>query len=110
MQYSFSQLLDKVNAHIIPFDMDFDVEILKDKPSFKYDYDNEGIRDKWREILGNTVPVGDYKPQEKVRVQVISEYMDVELHCTMRRGEELIVRKDRAMTLMEKHFVKIIGE
>ncbi len=101
---------DKVNAHIIPFDMDFDVEILKDKPSFKYEYDNEGIRDKWREILGNTVPVGDYKPQEKVRVQVISEYMDMELHCTMRRGEEFIVRKDRAMALIEQHFVKIIGE
>ena len=42
---------DGVNAHIVPFDMDFDVKKLLDIPKFKYQYDNMGRIKQWEEIL-----------------------------------------------------------
>ena len=40
-----------VNAHVVPFDMDFDVNVLLDKPRFFYEYDNEKRVRQWLEIL-----------------------------------------------------------
>lgn len=50
---SFYELgvVDGVNAHIVPFDMDFDVHKLLDIPKFKFRYDNESKLAQWREIL-----------------------------------------------------------
>lgn len=50
---SFFELgvVDKVNAHIVPFDMDFDIHDLLDIPKFYYIYDNAEKINKWKEIL-----------------------------------------------------------
>lgn len=42
---------DGVNAHVIPFDMNFDVRVLLDIPKFEFHYDNEKRIDQWRMIL-----------------------------------------------------------
>lgn len=42
---------DGVNAHIVPFDMDFDVTILLEKPRFFYEYDNEKRVCQWLDII-----------------------------------------------------------
>lgn len=42
---------DGVNAHIVPFNMDFDVNTLLNIPRFKYVYDNARRVKQWKEIL-----------------------------------------------------------
>ena len=42
---------DGVNAHIVPFDMDFDVNVLLDKPRFWYEYDNEKRVRQWLDVI-----------------------------------------------------------
>ena len=100
---------DKVHAHIIPFDMDFDVEILKKVPHFYYTYDNDTIAGQWREILPDTKPKHDYKPMEYVMTEVVMAYYDMELEREMRPGEELMVRMDRAQKLKALRYIKITG-
>lgn len=101
---------DKVNAHIIPFDMDFDVDILKKVPHFDYDYDNDTIRDEWIRILGDTKPSHDYEPQRYVMTKVEEPYYDLTLERDMRPGEQAMMRSDRAKTLKDLNFIKIMGE
>ena len=101
---------DKVNAHVIPFDMVFNVEILKDIPEFTYDYDNNVIMDKWRQILPETKPRHDYEPVNYTMTEVTRPYYDIELKRDMRVGEQCIVPGDRARVLKEQNFIKIIGE
>jgi glycosyltransferase involved in cell wall biosynthesis len=42
---------DGVNAHVVPFDMNFDVNKLLQIPKFRVVYNNKRILEKWREIL-----------------------------------------------------------
>lgn len=42
---------DHINAHVVPFDMEFDVRELLNIPKFTFGYDNEGRKRQWREIL-----------------------------------------------------------
>lgn len=42
---------DGVNAHVVPFDMNFDVKKLLDIPKFSFTYDNERRIEQWRNIL-----------------------------------------------------------
>ena len=101
---------DKVHAHIIPFDMDFDVEILRKVPHFYYDYDNDTIKSQWRELLGDTTPTHSYKPIECILTEVVHPYHDMELERDMGRGEQILVREDRARQLKALGFIKFVGE
>lgn len=42
---------DGVNAHVVPFDMNFDVRKLLDIPKFDFRYDNDELIAQWKEIL-----------------------------------------------------------
>lgn len=44
-------VMDGVNAHVVPFDMNFDVKKLLDVPEFDFHYDNEKRIRQWKEIL-----------------------------------------------------------
>ena len=101
---------DKVHGHIIPFDMDFDVEILKKIPHFYYDYDNDTIKEEWIKILGDPKPVHDYEPLKHVMTEVTASYYDLELGRDMSPGDQAVMRVDRAQVLKELKFVKIMGE
>ena len=89
-------IVDGVNAHIVPFDMDFDVRKLLDIPEFFYEYDNEEIRQQWIEILGNTQPLHDYDPTQMVEVEVLDGFNDMQLRRFLNKGERLLMTKERA--------------
>lgn len=50
---SFFELgvVDGVNAHVVPFDMNFDVHKLLDIPKYMFTYDNDKRIKQWKEIL-----------------------------------------------------------
>lgn len=89
-------IVDGVNAHIIPFDMDFDVSKLLNVPEFIYKYDNEEIRQQWIEILGNTQPLNDYDPGQMVEVEILEGFNDMQLRRFLNKGERLLMTKERA--------------
>lgn len=99
---------DGVNGYIVPYDMDFDVNILLDIPRFKYTYDQEDIVNKWRDILGNTKPKGDYKIyREKFRtVRVLKSYIDIELNRELNTGDMIQMHNDRINYLKIKGLVE----
>lgn len=80
---------DKVNAHIIPFDIDdsFDTRVFLNEPSFDYKYNNAPELKKWRKILGNTKPKGNYNPENNVRVRCLKKYTDILLQRDVMPGE-----------------------
>ena len=101
-----------VNAHVIPFDMNFDVTKLWNIPSFRYKYDNEGIRQQWIRILGSRPPRHDYKPEDLVEVLIKQEFLDMELNEYTKPGQRRMVTKERAAEMMAnlgEKFVEIIG-
>lgn len=103
---------DGVNAHIIPFNMDFDVKKLWNIPSFIYKYDNEQIRQQWIELLGSRPPRHDYKPEELVEIKIKQEFLDIELNEYTKPGQRRMVTKQRAMEMVAnlgKNYVEIIG-
>ena len=102
---------DKVNAHIVPFTMDFDVEELLDIPTFTYSYDTKAIKDKWMEILGKTKPRKDYQPEKQVLVEVLQEFVDMMENCTRQRGLVFQASESRARQIMKTNpeLIRIIG-
>ena len=102
-------LKDGVNGYIVPFDMDFDVTKLLKVPKFKFEYDNEAIRQQWIETLGHTKPKHDYQPEGLVMTRVIGEYYDMLLGETLPKGKELMMTKERAKQVKEAGYIQIIG-
>lgn len=99
---------DKVNAHVVPFDMDFDVNILLDIPEFSYDYDNEAIMEQWRKLLGRPKP---FEKPDLVLVEANIPYYDIELGMKIPQGTQLAMTRKRAQELVDNphHMVRIIG-
>ena len=86
------------DGYIVPFDMEnIDVERFKKIPKPKFEWNNEGIKSKWVEILGESHPTGDYLKQgNMVRVEIIEAYSDLELGRELKVGEVVLMRKARA--------------
>lgn len=89
------------NGYVIPFDMDFDVNILRNIPKFTYKRTNTTAIKQWRKLLGDTKPKHDYKPQDKIPVQVIRQYKDLMFDRQLRVGEVIFVDEDRANDLVK---------
>ena len=100
---------DGVNAHVIPFDMDFDVTKLLTIPAFDYEYDNDQIMEQWIKVLGNTSPRHDYDPKEMVQIKVVRPYYSTMLNRDMFFGEVLFATKDRAEALRAGGYIAIGG-
>ena len=101
---------DGINAHIVPFDMDFDVTKLLNIPRFMYIYENEAIRQQWIKILGDTEPLHDYNPGQMVEVEVLEGFNDMQLKRFLNRGEKCIMTKERADEIRNKLGNKYIRE
>ena len=103
---------DGVNAHVIPFDMDFDVNVLRRIPIFTYMYDNKKIKEQWEKILGGYKPFPLYQPEKSVLVKVINSYHDVVLDKGLTKGSELIMTKQRALQIIntKQNLIEIIKE
>ena len=100
---------DGENAYVLSLDMqDIDVSRFLKIPKFEYKYDNADLVKKWREILGDTTPRGDYSPNAGVEVEVIREYFDLQLQETLPIRTKRLMAFDRALELVEKGLVKII--
>ena len=103
---------DKVNAHVIPFNMDFDVRTLMDVPVFAYKYDNNKISEQWIEVLGQPKKFEPYQPDKTVLVEVIVGYDDMLLNCHLEKGSQHIMTKQRAQEIINTNqgLIKIIKE
>ena len=105
---------EKDCGYIIPFNVNVSKEFINDIynkiPKIKYKYDNKKCINEWREILGDTVPVGDYEYDENVAVFVrcISKYYSMALKKEIHPGEELQVTRERAEELETAGVAKII--
>lgn len=102
------------NAHIVPFDMEFDVKTLLDVPVFTYTYDNTRIMKKWTDILGKSKPKHDYVPPEEryVRIRVKQPYNDRELKKHLEKGQEYVFTYQRALDVLavDNGLIEIVGE
>ena len=101
---------DGENAHVVPFDMDFDVSVLKSIPKFKYSQDVAKIKRQWKKLLGKTKPFKKYtyiEPQEE-EVEVIQYYKDLLLGKELPVGSRHKMAYERARELEEKGFVKVL--
>ena len=105
-------VIDGYNAHIVPFDMDFDVSVLREVPEFKYSYENDYIKGQWKWILGEPKPFEKYQPEQNVLVRVIAGYDDVLLNRHLSKGTEHIMTKQRAMQIIntKQNLIEIIKE
>ena len=103
---------DGVNAHVIPFDMNFDVNILKDVPKFKYSYDNDSIKKQWLKIIGPSKDYPKYVPEDLVLIRVKEGYQDMKLNKWLNAGSEEIMTRQRALEIMNvnANYIEIIGE
>lgn len=103
---------DGVNAHVVPFDMAFDVTKLLDIPSFEYKYNNDEIIKEWRQILGNTTPKKDYKPDKMVLVEVLQDFHDMEHNMIKTRGTVYQMRELRAQHIIatQPQLLRIVGD
>ena len=102
---------DGKNAHVVPFDMDFDVNTLLDVPEFEYAYDNGPILKSWEKLIKKPKPVKKLRAG-MVLVEITYPYQDMELHQFMHPGEKVVMREARAKYLQNDHpyhVVKIIG-
>lgn len=95
---------DGYNGYIIPFDMDFDVRILLDVPKFNYEWDNEYIRNQWKEILNK-------KPKMKpkvLKVKAKNAFNDTQLHKVILPGRLLYMERGRAEKAKNMGLVDIV--
>ena len=103
---------DKVNAHVIPFDMDFDVRILTDVPYFDFKYSNKPIADQWINVLGEPKAFEPYQPDKTVLVEVLVGYDDILLGRHLEVGSQHIMTKQRAQEIINTNqgLIRIIKE
>ena len=105
-------VIDGVNAHVVPFDMEFDVRKLLKVPEFTYEYDNKAIAKEWIKILGNTKPRKDYRPDRMVLIEVLQDYTDVMQNRVMATGTVYQVTEARARQIQSSlpGYIRIVGE
>lgn len=103
------RILDGVNSYVVPFEVEgFDIKKILKHPSFSYNHDNRAIVNKWRKLLGDSKPKGDYKPMESVTVVVTREYRDMQLNETLSVKAVRQMPYERALELVSKGFVRIV--
>lgn len=88
---------DGINGYVVPFDVsEYDTTKFLKVPQFKYAYKNKPLIDKWRQLLGDTVPTHSYKPKKMVKIRITQPYSDIFLKRSMKTGEVVYMTPDRA--------------
>ena len=101
-------VIDGYNGYIVPFNLDFDVKKLLNVPEFEYSYDNEMLKEEWKDVLTLNLDPENAKDTE-VKV-IVQKYYDSVLKQQMRVGQRFYVTKKRAAELTAAGVAKIIGE
>ena len=104
--------IDGKTGYLIPKDMDFDVEKLKKVPNFQYNQENENklILSKWLDVLGEPHPTINYYHSLDVPILCQNTYYDMNLERTIKKGEHLMMSKDRAQYIESIGYIQIVGE
>lgn len=103
-------VIDGINGYIVPFDLDFDVNKLLNVPEFEFSWDNEAIKDEWREVLGEERASGYTIPETK-KVRILKDYYDNGLRKNVQKGELYEMKLERAYQLAadKRRLVKLEG-
>lgn len=101
-------VIDGINGHIIPFDMEFNVEKLLNIPKFIFNFDNESRIKQWEKLL-KAKPPKRKLPGNQAKIQVLYPYKDTTLNTFFNSGQEYVIPKERAEKALEAGYVKIIG-
>ena len=112
---------DGVNGYVVPLDMNFDVNKIKNIPVCK-EYNNNAL-EKWleyleyeREVKKEEIEkiIQDIKEEKemKFKVKCIMEngYFDVDLNRKIMNGEEYEIGEERAIYLQEHNAIEILEE
>ena len=112
---------DGVNGYVVPLDMNFDINKIKNIPKCK-EYEN-GALENWLKYLNYDKKINDkeinniiqkFKEEKemetKVKCIMRNGYFDVELGRKIKEGEEFSVSEERAKYLKEHNAVEIIEE
>lgn len=106
---------DGVNGYVVPLDMDFDINKIRNIPVCQ-EYDNNAVEDwlKYLDYKGKKVDkemlIQKFKEEKemKCRVQAIIKFTDLTDGKKREIGEEFECEKDRADFLVSNNAVKII--
>lgn len=90
-------VIDGHNAHVVPFNMDFDISILLDIPEYGYIQDVDAIKDKWRKLLA-----ADPVPHARYLIKVTRKFKDMELKREVFPGTTYEVSRERAAFLCKE--------
>lgn len=102
-------IIDGVNAHVLPMDMEFDVTKLLDVPKVEYTFDNTKRIRQWKKILGNTKPTGNYVPAVGPKlVKARIQYRDIVLNRILEAGEMVEMPIERVEDLLQKGLVEVV--
>ena len=97
---------------IVPFDMDFDVNVLthpaKPLTPMPARIDPEDIVREWRELIGEPAEYSGYIPEKKVMTEVLKPYTDMELHADLKQGQRVEMWEERANYLKNMGLIKIM--
>lgn len=88
---------DGKNGYIVPFDMKFDVTKLLKVPRFKYEYNNEAIKDEWEKIIDKR---RKSKKPKMVKIKATMDYHDTIFNRIVHTGEIISVTPERAKTII----------
>lgn len=98
------KIKDGENGYIVPLDMDFDVEKIKDIPQFKYTYNNGTLVTKWKKLLGKSKPTHSYKPEKMLLVRVTTQYRDIAFNKILNIGDKVLMPEERAKKVVSAGF------
>lgn len=104
-------VIDGVNAHILPFDMqEIDInKIYESDLKFEYSFNNKQIKKQWMELLGEPTPFKKYiyKGDEIMKIEVTKEFKDTQNNNILRKkGEIYDCKKERADFIVLKGYAK----
>ena len=102
---------DGENGYILPFDMNFDVNMLLNVPQFTYEYDNVPIMAEWQKILGKPAPRKRKKVNsDRSKVIVLNRYFDLELNRMLEAGTIVEMTNQRISTILatNKLLIKVL--
>lgn len=101
-----SGIVDGFNGYIVPFDMSFDVNMLLNVPQFTDNRTNDDVLQKWRSLLGDTVPNHIYDPANRVRIRALREYKDTALNRYIQMHQVYEVTPERADKIVNAGFAE----
>ncbi len=101
-----------VNGYEVPFDMEnIDYyKIYNNIPKFKYSNDNETVKKKWKDLLGEPQPFKTYiyNKDEIVEIKITDSYYSTKIQREVKRGERFKVTRERAELIQSYGKCKIM--